>query len=91
MTRTPHFHIAHRSEVDGRVVNAGEEPEVWSTRESACERIDRILRDIRSRRRVIILRDRDWVQVSWHDDKVVTHLFRLIECSKERCLEVAGG
>jgi hypothetical protein len=89
--RQPHYHIAHRSEVDGRVVNAGEEPEVWSSRESASERIDRILRDIRSRRRVVILRDHDWVQVSWRDEHVVTHLFRLIECSKERCLEVFTG
>lgn len=87
---SPHYHLTHRSEVDGEVFNSGQEREVWSSRESATHRIDRIIRDIQCRRHVIIFREQDWVQISWHDQHAISHQFRLIECSRLHCVEPIG-
>lgn len=83
--RKHHYHIAHRSELDGEVFHAGQDPEIWSTRESAARRIDRILRHIRCRQHVAIICDRDRVQISWHDHQAVERRFRVMECSRPDC------
>ena len=84
-----HYHITHRAVVNGVVADPTDDGEICVDRRSAGHTVDRIIRDFQRRRHVSILRDVDWVRISWYAERSVAHEFRLVSCSKEQCL--GGG